>query len=149
MRTLYYLSGRIGLMCLLLMGGLSLSAQCGPGEDTTPPSITQTSFINLILESSLHPACPCPGSTFIEDNALGQDLLVSDIVEFGEEFFPGLAPFFLGAFEDNCTADEDIIVRVTSVEHFPLSGGRDSVVVMGVLVDEAGNESIQDTRRWL
>ncbi|TXF87849.1 hypothetical protein FUA23_16960, partial [Neolewinella aurantiaca] len=114
-------------------------------SDTLAPAIMQTNFINVSIASSQNPACPCPGSTFLEDNALGQDLLVSDIVDFGATFFPDLAPFFLGIFEDNCTADEDIIVRVTEVNHFPLENGNDSIVVYGVLVDAAGNESIQDT----
>ncbi|TXF88376.1 hypothetical protein FUA23_14655, partial [Neolewinella aurantiaca] len=113
--------------------------------DTEAPAIMQTNFINVSVSSSQNPACPCPGSTFLEDNALGQDLLVSDIIDFGNVFFPDLAPFFLGIFEDNCTADEDIIVRVTEVNHFPLENGNDSIVVYGVLVDAAGNESIQDT----
>ncbi|SEQ88410.1 hypothetical protein, partial [Neolewinella agarilytica] len=139
--------GRLALLCLLCFSGLTAFAQDPCDMDTEAPTLLAPNMLNLeILTSNIAEACP--GSTFIQDNILGQDRTVTEIIEFCNGLLvegAGLDEnFIMSLFDDNCTADGDLIVRVNTADSEIQADGSDLITLTGVIVDEAGNESVED-----
>ncbi|MCX8211158.1 MAG: hypothetical protein OTI34_08935, partial [Lewinella sp.] len=148
MKNFYLQTGRIGLLSLLLCSGFSLFGQCGSGEDLTPPVIAPDGLAFPVSTSDNSRACP--GNTFIEDSFVPGPISVRDIIDFGAAFLPGLfdATTLPALLSDNCTTDPlDLLIEVTDVEHNILANGNDSLVIIGVAIDEQGNESDPATIR--
>ncbi|MFT6484042.1 MAG: hypothetical protein ACJAWN_000755, partial [Neolewinella sp.] len=146
MKNFYLQTGRIGLLSLLLCSGFSLFGQCGSGQDTIPPVITPDEIAFPVRTSVNSQACP--GNTFIEDSFVPGPIPVSDIIAFGDAFLPGLfdAMTLPALLSDNCTTDPlDLFMEVTNVEHNILANGNDSLVIIGIAIDEQGNQSAPAT----